>query len=759
MMIRSRAFPPVPPRAREGEAIPHAAVASHASMTPFAPMGATPPVAAPSLTSVISQTPPQPFSAGEGVGLAEFAAILRRRWWVIAASVVVFMALGMVFLAVTKPIYSASTQVFVDPRNRAAFTIEGTGSGAGYDPNLVDSQIVLIESDTVLRRVIESEKLIEDPEFAKGDGEPRANALLNLKEATKVRRPDRTYIVEIEVRTREAAKSARLANAIARAYLSDGRDSKSETTRREQSWLDTHLAELQRRMRDAENAVEKYKLDNGIVGLAGITTVEQRLGELNKSMVEAQRRTADARATLEQVEMLRRTGRLPDATSDALRSTSIERLRAQLAETLRLEANSRSTLGPRHPAAMEIREQLAEARRQLNEELNRIAEAARNSFNTAKANEAALERQVDSLKRETTSTNQTLVQLRDLERAVEAQKAVYAKFLGDKEQIARLSVDTPAGRVIAPAVPPDNKAFPNKALVLILALAAGLMIGVGLALAIETLMQARRAGKSLAAAPAPLWSPQTALAMPAVYAPPPVHSSPAREPVAQWVIAPPPAAPVAAPTYRSALQQRIIAVTPPEQGGVRLDKAVLEPHSPYAAMINSLVANLRAFPRAERHPLTVLLTAAAIGADTKSLAANLAFALQVQGETAVMIEANPTLPPLHGQVPMQAARFAMPLFGQKQPVTPLPGGTVEGPYLMLQGTNDAWAAIPAAPSRAPSIILIEGPPVGSPALHTMKFERALAGLIIVHEAGAAPAPMRLPPHIETMFATAQQVAA
>lgn len=705
------------------------------------------------------------------MGLAEFAAILRRRWWVIAGTTTAFLGLGIAFLAVTKPIYASSTQIFIDPRNRAAFVIEGTGSGAGYDPNLVDSQVVIIESDTVLRRVIEAEKLGEDAEFSKGDGEPRANALRNLKEATKVRRPDRTYIVEVEVRTGDAEKSARLANAIARAYLSDGRDSKSETSRREESWLERHLSDLQGRLRQAEQAVEKFKLDNAIVGLAGVTTVEQRLGELNKGMVEAQRRTADARATLEQVEMLRRTGRLPDATSEALRSTSIERLRAQLAETLRLEANSRSTLGPRHPAAMEIREQVGEARRQLNEELGRIAEAARSAFNVAKANEAALERQVDQLKSQTTSTNQTLVRLRDLERAVDAQKAVYTKFLSDKEQIARLSVDTPAGRVIAPAVVPTKKAFPNKVLILALSLVGGLMIGVGLALAIETFAEARRAGRRARSSESepqdvawmsePLPDAQPLPAPARAEAPASLSQRWVGHPITQASIR---ARAPAQTQKRHAVAPRsapsgIITVSLPRVEHNRPDLVRIQPASAFAGQVTSLAQSLAHIRRHPRKPVSVLLVGASAGADTKMLAANLAFALQDCGEIALMIEANPHLPALGAQVPHHAARYAMPLQGRKQPVTPLPGASSEGPFLLLLGTEPQWAKTPAVPSRGPSIIVIDGPPAGSAALASIRFERGLDLAIIVQEAGMRPMNVALPPGLVASLRTEKDLAA
>ena len=77
------------------------------------------------------------------VGLNEFSQILRRRWKTIAVTTALVTSLGAAFAMALKPQFTATTLIFVDPRARASFQIEGTGIGGGYDPNLVDSQIVL----------------------------------------------------------------------------------------------------------------------------------------------------------------------------------------------------------------------------------------------------------------------------------------------------------------------------------------------------------------------------------------------------------------------------------------------------------------------------------------------------------------------------------------------------------------------------------------------------------------------------------------
>ena len=663
--------------------------------------------------------PAAPRAEGMGaeipVGVGEFGAILRRRWKTIAITTALVTSLGAAFLGVVQPQFTASTMLFVDPRNRPSFQIEGTGIGGSFDPNLVDSQIVIIESDAVLQRVISREKLHEDPEFARGPGDVNFNVLRNLKEAVKVKRPDRTYVVEVQVRTRSGEKSARIANAIAQAYMNDGRESKNETAQREETWLDTHLKDLMGRLKEAEARVEAYKVENRILGVEGKLVGEQQLSELNRGIVDAQRKAAEAKATLDQVEEIRRSGKIPDTTNDALRSAVIERLRSQLSEVLRLEANARSTLGPRHPAFAEIREQIVETRRQINEELNRIADGARAAHNVAKANVVGLERQLDALKRDANSTNKTLLRLRELERAVEAQKAVYEKFLRDKEQIARLSVDTPAGRVIAPALAPQRASFPNKALILAVAFVAGLFAGVALALVLETLSPSGhrpRQPLAPAAPPGPIARRGNRMA----------NADPSLPLLAVL--------PSGHGTGGARASQRRFGRT--HQDGSLL----AEPGSAYADEMAGLAEAILA--RLPVQPLsTLLVSGLGRGGHDPGVTLNLAVALAERGESVLVVDGRGGAESLSRLVPLTRQPMIVDLQGQARLAYPVAGLT-DLPVLVLPFAAEVPRTTARMPQQPHSFVIIDGPPAQSRALAEIDLTRHVDGVIGILPSGGTP---------------------
>ncbi|MCA0405579.1 MAG: GumC family protein [Proteobacteria bacterium] len=665
----------------------------------FRPSFAQSPSVAPASAPASSFAPsasvsPAPESA---VGIAELGDILIRRARLILGTTALLTVLGTAAAFLISPRYTASSALFIDPRGRASFQTENMPPVGTYDPNLVDSLTFVMESETVLRRVVATEGLAKDAEFAGTTGDPNVNAVVALKEAVKVKRPERTYVVEIQVRTKDAAKSARLANAIARAYISDGSEAKTDTVNREQGWVEKQLAALEKRLREAEARVDQYKTRNGIHGAEGRLVGEQQLADMNRALSEAQRKAAENRATLDQVETLRRAGRLPDATNEALRSGVIERLRTQQAEILRLEANSRSTLGPRHPASIEVREQLAEVQRQINEELGRIAENARSAYAVARANVQGIERELDRLKKTQSSDSHTLLGLRELERAVEAQKNVYEKFLRDKEAISRLSIETPAGRIIQSAEVPTRATFPNKPLFIALGATAGLLLGVGLALLLETLSRGRTQGRTLPSAPG---------------APAPAGGfGGARLPDIVRL-------PAAAP-------RRLFGAG---KGGDGLANLLAAPDGKYASAVDALAA--RFWPHPAAGPRTLLVSGIQSRQSNPALVMALGLALARRGHAVLLVDGNGGPGSLSETLAARGTSMQVLLSGRRQTALAL-GEGLPGALYLLPFSGAPAARASGRPPAHIDMTLIDGPALRDAAFAGLDIGRSIENVLAV----------------------------
>jgi uncharacterized protein involved in exopolysaccharide biosynthesis/Mrp family chromosome partitioning ATPase len=454
----------------------------------------------------------------ERLDLRGLLRVLRRRALEIVLTVAICVGLIILFLALTTPLYTATTQVLIDPRDRRVLQTEVTPTAFGNDAALVESQVRIITSDAVLRRVVISERLADDPEFGRPDpntpgarirgaigirdeaDDPQLRALKTLERRISVRRAERTYIMEVRATSRDAAKAARLADAVAQAYLVDQAEANQVTTRRTTGALTSRLDELRENLRQAENRAQEFRTRNAIVGAQGQTVTEQQLVELNQRLVLARARVAEIQARVDQVNrfVAQNGGADSGALSDALNSNVILALRTQFSEISRREAELLNQLGPRHPAVVDIRAQLANVRRLINEELRRIADSSRNELAVARANEQSLARDLDRLQQRTLDTNQAQIRLRELEREVEAARQVFEAFLNRSIQTSEQErIETTSARIIAPAVIPSEAGFPPRNLMLVLGLLGGLGLGVTMALLREHLDDTFRSAAQL----------------------------------------------------------------------------------------------------------------------------------------------------------------------------------------------------------------------------------------------------------------------
>ena len=431
-----------------------------------------------------------------GIDLRRILSVIWRGKATILATTAASLLMAVLFVLVVPPRFTAVTQILIDPTDFHAVGNDLTPANQANDATVlqVESQVRVLSSDSVLRRVVSAESLDHDREFvgptwslrgllrsfglgAARPADPTLGALNALKRKVQVKRAERTYVVDVSVTSKDPDEAARIANAIAQAYLAEQTDVRSDAARQISQSLSARLNELKDRVREAEDRVETFKARNNILGASGQLVNEQQLSELNNQLGGARARTAAAKARLDQVEGLQLSKDEIGAFPEAVQSQTITALRSQYAEVMRREAEQMSSLGQRHPAVIEIQAEAVRLRKMVEDEIHRIALAARSEYESARANEAALAANLETLKYKAVTTNEAMVTLRELERDVQASRAVYEAFLvraretGEQERL-----DTKNIRVISRADPPQRRSFPPSNMLLAV---GALLLGVG----------------------------------------------------------------------------------------------------------------------------------------------------------------------------------------------------------------------------------------------------------------------------------------
>lgn len=362
------------------------------------------------------------------------------------------------------------------------------------DPEAVASQIQVVLSRDLARKVIQNEKLTDNPEFDSGAGGLRAilgmfgigrdpttltkeeRTLEAYYERINVSQVEKSRVIAIDFSSANADLAARVANAIAETYLTMQQSAKQDQTRAAGNWLAGEIEKMRKKVEEAEAKVEEYRSrSNLFVGSNNTSLPNQQLTEINSQIAAARGQKADLEARARQLRELIRSGK-PIESSDIANSEAMRRMIEQRIALRSQLAEQSTTLLDQHPRIKELRAQIAETDRQIRTEGERLARQLDNDAKLAGDRLDSLTASIDQVKRLASQTNEQDVQLRALEREAKTQRDLLESYLVKyREASARDNIDAapPEARIISRATPALQPAYPKKlATVLIAAFAA-----------------------------------------------------------------------------------------------------------------------------------------------------------------------------------------------------------------------------------------------------------------------------------------------
>lgn len=446
-----------------------------------------------------------------GVDIDKLFGAVRRQWKVVATVAAFGLVLGVMYTLTATPQYTAVTSLLIDQNNRQIVDQQLSESGVTADETYVLSQVEILSSQKIALSVVDKLDLLNNPNFQAEDKSPLTMVVGAVKSVFKFRewfksevvdsdreiarqgaadalrrglvaaRVGRTYVLSISYTSRSAELSAKIADSIAEAYLTDQLDSKYDATRRASDWLQVRIAELKLKSIDSDLAVQKFKSQNDLISTNGQLISDQQLSQLNSQFIIAQSESANAKAKYDRIRNIIDTGEIDASVTEALNSTVIGALQAKYLDASRREADIANRLGEGHMQAIRLRSEMQEYKRLMFVELSRIADASNSTYKVALAREQDLSAQVKAATGVSALANDAQVQLRQLEREADTYKALYGTFLQRfQEATQRQSFPITEARIISQAQRPQNPSKPKKLLVMALFLFAGLGAGAGL---------------------------------------------------------------------------------------------------------------------------------------------------------------------------------------------------------------------------------------------------------------------------------------
>ncbi|HEY2964580.1 MAG TPA: polysaccharide biosynthesis tyrosine autokinase, partial [Pyrinomonadaceae bacterium] len=484
-------------------------------------------------------------SAEAEVHLLDYWRAVRKRLWLVISIVVLVTMLSIIYVARKPDIYQAGARVQVDLENNAALVGKTPYVfGPTNDPVYFNTQLQILVSPGLMRRVVKTLDLEHNPDFFKGNSTQKRSTWQTIKSMAgfgRVEKPDSNTKPkdELQLRTVAAASShedlaeakrlspyvgailgglrvepvketrglyketrlidisfthsdpevaSKVVNAIAETYVYNNLEKKSETNMTTGDFLQKRIAELQQQIRSDEERLVNYSKNNQIISLdANQNTVVERLAGLNRQLLDAENARILAESQYNAAKVPGKAGALAEADEkQALESeTKAADLRQKRAQLL-VDATEEA------PEVKEIDQQIAELDRQVKEirsrKSNTLLTNLETQYRQTLAREQALRKSFEQQRGETVTQNEAAINYRIIQQEIATNKTLLDNLLQRSKENDVIMASKPNNiSVVDYAIAPDGPVGPNRTRTVFIAMFLALGLGVGLALLLEYL--------------------------------------------------------------------------------------------------------------------------------------------------------------------------------------------------------------------------------------------------------------------------------
>jgi polysaccharide biosynthesis transport protein len=468
---------------------------------------------------VVRMTP-----AAEEEGFLETLRKLWRRRGLIALCTLLLGGAG-IFAAWALPSYYVSeARVLVGVQNPRLPNVESIIADVSPDAERVQNEGFVLQSRSLAKLVIDQLRLRNDPEFNPELRKPSFWARLDLhqyvppvveawiaqlmpakppvradadREAANrddrmidllLTRVDvstlgRSHVLSVKAESQNPTTAAAIANTLAERYLEYQRRDKVESMDRVDKFLLGRISELREQVAKSDQAVEDYRRSHGLYKSGGSGVTAQQLSELNSQLLAAQTAKAEAESRLKEAQELSKGGLTTESVPEVLKSPLIASLKQAQADSERKAAELSASYGARHPSMVNARAEVGNIQRRVGAEIAKVVDGLTREARTAQARYDALAANFETLKQQMGAVNDKSIQLESLERdATVNRNLLEAMLLRAKQSTGAENVLQANAKLVSPAAPASSPSYPPKALIALLGIVGGMMVGSAIAL-------------------------------------------------------------------------------------------------------------------------------------------------------------------------------------------------------------------------------------------------------------------------------------
>jgi len=485
------------------------------------------------------------------VDVKRLAQTLWRQKLLIIAILVVLWVPALLLINAMTPMFSASAVLVIDPHPNRVINIPTVTEPMGIYVDTVNTEVEILRSRDLARRVVEATALDREPEYSRlnapaggltkladglaataragldraraalsevapwlagpAESDPSATATATAANPSAANPSDearnrlidafqknlrispgvQSRAVRVTFDAQDPRLAARVANTVVETYAAMQIEAKRAATVQAGDWLQSRMDELRNDMTVTGQAtVEAMRSESGLMRGRDAPLLTEQMSALTGQLGEARTALSNAQGRLQQLQAVRSGGPESVAGAEIVGNPLIAALRQRQADLRARLAELREQYGERHPALTRPAAELRDLNASIASETDRVIRTARGEVDQQTAKVQDLTRRLEALRGNAVDALQADVQLRQLQRQADASDDNYRRAVTrlKETQVLEALQMTPDVRTVSAATVPFAPVGPGKSVLAGLAGVLCAAIAVGVAL-VRTMMQ------------------------------------------------------------------------------------------------------------------------------------------------------------------------------------------------------------------------------------------------------------------------------
>ncbi len=412
---------------------------------------------------------------------------------IIALSICFCVAIAAALTFSMSPVYQAKGVLELQTPPQVSYTHDGGGAadvnGQTFDA-YVDTQIGILQSDTLIRRVMARVNMTNRMSAYQAHGLAAARrkylplpsdgpqtpdqVLEKVKKDLNVRQARLNNLIEVYFNANDPRLAADFVNALADEYALQNLEARWDMAQSAGNWMTRHLTDLRAKLEASENELQSYSQAHGLLLVDSNQSVAaEKLHQVQEALSRAESQRMEKQADMEMA-----AGAKPDSVPQVLDNAAVKEYQVKLLDLQRQLAELKQIYTPSNPKVQAVESQIAALDSAAEKQRANVLGRLRNEFASAQRNEQMLSAEYAKQNRLVSNQDEQMIHYNTLKHDVDSNRAIYETLLQKvKETSVSVALQATNVRVVDPATPPSKPYKPDAPVNLAGGLMAGLVVG------------------------------------------------------------------------------------------------------------------------------------------------------------------------------------------------------------------------------------------------------------------------------------------